>query len=79
MMFGWIKDAFRFDGIQDDEIPADSDWRWLTPMERIGIQTQADADIARRLIEERKAHDPHGTSIASSTVEDAIREKPHRY
>lgn len=53
-MFKWLKDAFRFDGIRDDEIPIDSDWHWLTPMERIGIQTQGDADIAKKLIAERK-------------------------
>ena len=53
-MFKWLKDAFRFDGIQDNEIPPDSDWQWLTPMERIGVQTQADADIAAGLIAERK-------------------------
>ena len=53
-MFKWLKDAFRFDGIQDKEIPSDSDWHWLTPMERIGIQTQADADIAKKAILERK-------------------------
>ena len=53
-MFKWITDAFRFDGIQDNEIPQDSDWLWLTPMERIGIQTQADADIAKEIISERK-------------------------
>lgn len=53
-MFKWLKDAFRFDGIRDDEIPADSDWQYLTPMERIGIQTQADADIAMNIIAERK-------------------------
>ena len=52
-MFKWIKDAFRFDGIQDNEIPSDSDWHWLTPMERIGIQTQADADIAKKVIADR--------------------------
>ena len=53
-MFKWLKNAFRFDGIRDDEIPIDSDWHWLTPMERIGIQTQGDADIAKRIIAERK-------------------------
>lgn len=53
-MFKWIKDAFRFDGIQDDEIPANSDWQWLTPMERLGVQTQFDADCVKRIIDERK-------------------------
>ena len=53
-MFKWIKDYFRFDGIQDNEIPKDSEWHWLTPMERIGIQTQGDADIAKAIIERRK-------------------------
>lgn len=53
-MFRWLKNAFRFDGIQDDELPPDSDWLWLTPMERIGIQTQEDANIAKKIIEERK-------------------------
>jgi len=54
-MFKWLKDAFRFDGIQDDEIPEDSDFQWLTPMERIGVQSRADADIASSLIRQRKA------------------------
>ena len=49
-----FRDWFRFDGIRDDEIPEDSDWQWLTPMERIGVQTRGDAEIAMRLIEERK-------------------------
>jgi len=53
-MLNWLKNAFRFDGIQDDEIPSNSDWQWLTPMERIGVQTQIDADIAKQIIEERK-------------------------
>ena len=44
----------RFDGIQDDEISPDSDWQYLTPLERIGVQTYEDAQIARRYIEERK-------------------------
>jgi hypothetical protein len=54
-MFKWIKYAFRFDGIQDDGLPPESDWVWLTPMERLGVQTQADVDIAKKIIEERKA------------------------
>lgn len=49
-----LKDAFRFDGVQDNEIPPDSDWQWLTPMERLGVQTQGDADIALKIINERK-------------------------
>ena len=53
-MFKWLKNAFRFDGVRDDEIPEDSDWQWLTPMERIGIQTRFDADCAKRIIEQRK-------------------------
>lgn len=46
--------TIRLDGIRDDEIPPDSDWQWLTPMERIGIQTQFDADCAKQAIDERK-------------------------
>ena len=53
-MFKWLKDAFRFDGIQDNELPPNSDWVWLTPMERLGVQSQADADLARELIKKRK-------------------------
>jgi hypothetical protein len=53
-MLKWLKEAFRFDGIRDDELPAGSDWRWLTPMERLGVQSQKDADIARALIEDRR-------------------------
>jgi hypothetical protein len=53
----WLRRMFRFDGIQDDELPADSDWLWLTPLERLGIQTQADADIARQIIADRKANE----------------------
>lgn len=55
-MLKWLKDAFRFGGIQDDEIPADSDWRYLTPMERLGVQTVGDAECAQRLIAYRSAH-----------------------
>jgi hypothetical protein len=53
-MFKWIKKALRFDGIQNDELPPDSDWLWLTPIERLGVQSRADAEIAWRLIDERK-------------------------
>ena len=53
-MFKWLKNAFRFDGIQDDELPKGSDWIWLTPMERIGIQTQEDADLAKKIIKKRQ-------------------------
>ena len=53
-MFKWLKYAFRFDGIRDDEISEDSDWQWLTPMERIGIQTRFDAECAELIIKERK-------------------------
>ena len=53
-MIDWIKKAFRFDGIQDDELPPGSDWLWLTPMERLGVQSRADAEVAYRLIDERK-------------------------
>lgn len=49
-----LKDAFRFDGIQDNEIPQNSDWQWLTPMERLGVQTQGDADLALEIINKRK-------------------------
>lgn len=54
MILGFISDAFRFDGIRDDEIPVESDSQYLTPMERIGVQSYEDAQIAKRLIEERK-------------------------
>jgi hypothetical protein len=53
-MFRWLNGIFRFDGIQDNEMPADSDWQWLTPMERVGVQTQLDADCCEQIIEERK-------------------------
>lgn len=51
-----FRDWFRFDGIRDDEISPDSDWQYLTPMERIGIQCAADAELAKKLIDERKRH-----------------------
>lgn len=53
-MFSWLKDVFRFDGIQDHELSEGSDAIWLTPMERIAVQSRDDAEIAKKLIEERK-------------------------
>jgi hypothetical protein len=53
-MIRWLRECFRFDGIQDDELSPGSDWLWLTPMERLGVQSWADADIARKIIESRK-------------------------
>ena len=66
-MFKWIKEALRFDGIQDDELPPGSDWLSLTPMERLGVQSRADAEIAWRLIDERKR-----TSVAPRKAPDAL-------
>ena len=53
-MLNWLVNALRFDGIQDDELSPGSDWIWLTPSERLGVQSQADAVIAARLIQQRK-------------------------
>ena len=30
------------------------DWRWLTPQERLGIQSRTEAELAQRTIERRK-------------------------
>ena len=49
-----IFDWFRLDGIQDDELPPNSDWYYLTPLERLGVQSREDAQIARRVINERR-------------------------
>ena len=65
-MFKWLKDAFRFDGIQDNEIPQDSDCQWLTPMERIGIQTQGDADIAKAIIAKRKRDATYNAALTGA-------------
>jgi hypothetical protein len=52
-------------GIQDDELSPNSDWIWLTPIERIGIQSRQDAEIARRIIEERKNREQQYRSKSS--------------
>ena len=54
-MFEFLKNIFRFDGIQDSELSPNSDGIWLTPMERLGVQSMGDAELARKLIAERKA------------------------
>ena len=56
-MFKWLRDGLRFDGIQDDELEPGSDFIYLTPMERLGVQTPEDFEIAKQLIAERKAND----------------------
>lgn len=66
----WLKEAFRFDGIQDNEIPSDSDWQLLTPMERIGIQTQDDADIAKRIIAFRKTLRRHSAEVVKNVTKN---------
>jgi hypothetical protein len=53
-MIRWLMDCFRCDGVRDDELPPDSDWLWLAPMERLGVQSQDDADIAHKIIASRK-------------------------
>jgi hypothetical protein len=61
----FLKEAIRMDGIQDNELQPDSDWLWLTPMERLGVQSRADYELAQRLIAERKMTKPC-TPAASS-------------
>lgn len=34
--------------------PATGDYKYLTDMERLGVQTRGDAEIARKIIKERK-------------------------
>jgi hypothetical protein len=51
----WLCDALRMDGIRDDEIPPECDAQWLTPLERLGVQTRDDAEVARHIIAQRKA------------------------
>lgn len=54
LMLDWLWHFLRLDGIPDEALPPGSDWRYLTPMERLGVQSQADAEIARELIRRRK-------------------------
>jgi len=53
-MIKFLKDCFNFDGIQDSELTPNSDWIWLTPTERLGVQCRDDAEVAYKLIEQRK-------------------------
>lgn len=65
----WFKEAMRFDGIQDYELSDGSDWIWLTPIERLGVQSQDDFDVAQRLISDRKLAAARTLADGCSAVE----------
>jgi len=69
-MFKRIRDFLCLDGIQDHELSPGSDWIWLTPEERLSVQSRPEAELAMRLIEKRKRE---------AAAKDAVRVDAERY
>jgi len=49
-----VRDFLLLDGIPDEDLSPGSDWKWLSPDERLSVQSRADAEVAQLLIERRK-------------------------